>query len=111
MAGTASLDHGVLWKATPFQVAPTNRDVKAPRHLGQHLVHHDPDRPQRMILPHPCFRRQVTEYLTLLLVRSSHAFSYHTRIRIEIHTTTKPDGIFRDESSKLRRVVSGAIKV
>jgi hypothetical protein len=49
--------------------------VKGPRHLGQHLVHHDPDRPQRMILPHPCFRRQVTEYLTLLLVRSSHAFS------------------------------------
>jgi hypothetical protein len=33
------------------------------------------DHPQRMILPHRCFRRQVTEYLTLLLVRSSHAFS------------------------------------
>jgi hypothetical protein len=43
--------------------------------LGKCFVHHHPDRPQRMIFPHPRLRRQVTEYLTLLLVRSSHAFS------------------------------------
>ena len=51
---------------------------KGLRHQGQHLVHDVPDRPQRMILPHPRFLRKVTDYLTVLLVRRSPAFSKHT---------------------------------
>jgi hypothetical protein len=32
-----------------------------------------------MILPHPRFRRQITEQVILLLVGSAHALSYHTK--------------------------------
>jgi hypothetical protein len=35
-----------------------------------------------MVVSHPFLRRQVTEYMVLLIVRSSHASSSHTRLWI-----------------------------
>ena len=35
-----------------------------------------------MILTHAHLGRQITEYVILLLIGSSHAFSYHTRLWI-----------------------------
>jgi hypothetical protein len=42
--------------------------------LSEHFVHHGPDGAQRMILPHPRFRRQVTEDVILLQIVSALAF-------------------------------------
>jgi hypothetical protein len=56
--------------------------VKPSRQLLEHFVHHGPDGAQRMILPHPLLRRQITEDMILLLIRSAHAFSYHTGLWI-----------------------------
>jgi hypothetical protein len=33
--------------------------VEAPEKGPKHLIHHDPDRAERMILPHPRFGRQI----------------------------------------------------
>ena len=33
-----------------------------------------------MIFPHPCFQRQVTEHVILLLIVSAHVFSYRTKL-------------------------------
>ena len=46
--------------------------VESSRQLGKYFVHHHPDRPQRMIFPHPRFRRQITEHLTLLMIYAPH---------------------------------------
>jgi hypothetical protein len=56
--------------------------VEPPGKLGKYFVHHGSDRTQRMIFPHSRFRRQITEHMILLLIVSSHAFSYHTRLWI-----------------------------
>jgi hypothetical protein len=56
--------------------------VELSRQLGKHFVHHGTDGAQRMILPHAHLRRQVTEHMILLLIGSSHAFSYHSRLWI-----------------------------
>jgi hypothetical protein len=52
------------------------------RQLLEHFVHHGPDGAQRMILPHPILRRYITEDVTLLLISSAHAFSYHATLWI-----------------------------
>src|SRR5208282_897689 len=46
--------------------------VESSRQLGKYFVHHHPDRTQRMIFPHPRFRRQITEHLTLLMIYAPH---------------------------------------
>jgi hypothetical protein len=47
------------------------------RKLTKDFVHHGPDRAQRMIFAHPCLRRQITEYVILPLIFSTHKFLYH----------------------------------
>jgi hypothetical protein len=39
--------------------------VEPGRELLQHLVHHGPDGPERMVFPHPLLRRQTTEHVIL----------------------------------------------
>ncbi len=56
--------------------------VESPGQLGKHFVYHGPDGAQRMIVPYPPFRRQITEHVTLLMICSSHAFSYRSRLWI-----------------------------
>ena len=53
-----------------------------PRKLSEYLVYHRPDRAQGMILANAHLGRQVTEHVILLLIFSTHAFSYHTRLWI-----------------------------
>src|SRR5438034_1297675 len=53
--------------------------VEPPRQLGKHFIHHGPDGAQRMIFPHSHLRRQITEHVVLLMICSSHTFSYHSR--------------------------------
>jgi hypothetical protein len=56
--------------------------IEVPRQLSKYFVHHRSDGAQRMILPHPLLRRQITEDVILLLIVSAHAFSYHTGLWI-----------------------------
>src|SRR5437667_6046448 len=42
-------------------------------------TNHGPDGAQRMIFPHSHLRRQITEHVVLLMICSSHTFSYHSR--------------------------------
>jgi hypothetical protein len=72
----------------PATVSPAeSRDARPwrtcavePATTGQAL--HGPDGAQRMIPPHALLGRQVTEHVILLLIGSSHGFSYHMRLWI-----------------------------
>ena len=46
--------------------------AKARRQIRQHLIHHLPQRSQRVVLRDPLLRRDVAEHSTLLLVVASH---------------------------------------
>jgi hypothetical protein len=50
-----------------------NANVEHRRHLPQNLVRHGPHRTRRMILPHTLFRRQIPEYMSLLMINPTHA--------------------------------------
>ena len=54
------------YAGTSRPTAPTTGSAPRP---------HGPDGAQRMVVSHPFLRRQVTEYMVLLIVRSSHASS------------------------------------
>jgi hypothetical protein len=73
--------------------------VEPSRQLGKHLVHHGPDRPQRMIFPHPRLRRPITEHLTLLMIYSSHA-SLLTRL------ACKKELVFQQPASWSKSVIA-----
>ncbi len=74
-----------LATASPAQSTDARRErtsYRAAARASEYLVHHSPDRAQRMILAHAHLGRQVTEHMILLLIVSAHAFSYHTRLWI-----------------------------
>ena len=48
---------------------------KPRRQRGQGLVRQAPDRPQRVVGPHPLLRRQIAEHIAGLLVRTAHPCS------------------------------------
>src|ERR1700731_5032722 len=56
--------------------------VEPPGELSEDFVHHRSDGAQRMIFANAHLGRQVTEYMILLLIVSSHTFSYHSRLWI-----------------------------
>jgi hypothetical protein len=55
--------------------APGIERVEVLRHPRQSLIHHPPDRPQRMVLRNPILRTHITEHTQLLLIVASHPSS------------------------------------
>src|SRR5262249_7134784 len=81
--------------------------IQSSRELTENFVHHRPDSAQRMVFAYPCLRRQITEYMTLVLIFSAHAFLYHTRRRSGV-VFQQP--VSEQDSSNIRALVGmGAV--
>src|SRR5262249_38135895 len=73
---------------------------------AQHLIHHRAKGAQRMIRAHPHLGGQITEHMILLMIFSTHAFSYHGPLWISKyffrillrHTVSAPSCLRADSS-------------
>ncbi len=61
---------------------PGIHTVEPSRQPAQHLIDHHANGTQRMIRAHAHLGGQITEHMILLMIFSTHAFSYHGRLWI-----------------------------